>query len=309
VIAPGQISFLPETAVKTRSRLVANIQQQIDAGRQDTGPSMFRAWVTGDTSYLQMDSYHGFPDQAGQPQALAAGIGIANGPFIAGGAISFGQLESDFGAGRGSFKQDEVAGSLYAGFLPNPFWATVVGTYGKLDYDVTRLVPIGITTETNLGNTKGTNLSVAAQVGVATTGCLRTGPFAGLTWQRVEVDGFTETGDYTSLSFGDQTRESTVATAGLKATTHCGVVRPFGQISYSQELASTGREVTASLTTTGAPSYHMPAVELGKNWGSATLGAHFIFTPSVRLFGALSADLGQSDVVTYGAQAGINVSF
>ena len=290
-------------------RLIANIQQQIDAGRQDTGPSMFRAWVTGDTSYLQMDSYHGFPDQAGQPQALAAGIGIANGPFIAGGAISFGQLDSDFGGGRGSFKQEEIAGSLYAGFLPYPFWGTLVGTYGKLDYDVNRLVPIGITTQSNLGTTDGTSLSAAAQFGLAFGGCTKAGPFAGLAWQRVEVEGFTESGGFTSLSFADQTRQSTVGTVGAKLTTHCGAFRPFGQVSYSQELASTDREVTASLTNPDAPSYHMPAVELGKNWGSATLGAHFIFTPNVRLFGALSADLGQSDVVTYGAQAGINVSF
>ena len=190
--------------MKTRSRLIANIQQQIDAGRQDTGPSMFRAWVTGDTAHLQMDSYPGFPDQSSHPQALAAGVGWVSGPVILGGAISYGELDSSFGAGRGSFKQDEFAGSLYAGFLPYPFWGTLIGTYGKLDYDVNRLVPIGITTQSNLGNTDGTNLSVASQFGFAFGGCTKAGPFAGLVWQRVEVDGFTESGGFTSLSFADQ---------------------------------------------------------------------------------------------------------
>jgi len=271
---------------------------------------MFRAWVTGDTSHLQMDNYHGFPDQSGHPQALAAGVGWTSGPVILGGAISYGQLESSFGAGRGSFKQDELAGSLYAGFLPYPFWGTLVATYGNLDYDVNRLVSIGITTQSNLGNTDGTNRSVAGQFGFAFGGCTKAGPFAGLVWQRVEVDGFKESGEFTHLSFADQTRDSTVGTVGAKLTTHCGAIRPFGQISYSQELASTGREVTASLITTpDAPSYHMPAVVLGKQWGSATIGTHFILTPDARLFGALSAEQGQTDVTTFGAQFGINVSF
>ncbi len=309
LVAPSQISFLPETAVKTRGRLIANIQQQIDAGRQQTG-GMFRTWVTGDTSYLQMDNYPGFPNDPSHPLALAAGFGMRfPGEVIAGGALSTGHLNSDFSGGRGNFQQDELAGSLYLGILPFPFWATLVGTYGKLDYDVNRIVPVGITTQANPGSTHGTNLSVAGQIGFALGGCVKQGPFAGLAWQRVEVDGFTETGGFTSLSFADQTRDSTIGSVGFKVSSHCGAIRPFGQVSYSQELASTDREVTASLTTTDAPSYHLPAVVLGKHWGSATLGSNFILAPGVTALAAFSADFGQSDVVSLGGQIGINIAF
>ena len=73
VVAPSQISFLPESAVKTRTRLVSNIQTQIEATQQQPpGPSGLNAWVTGDVSYLQMDNYPGFPDDPNTPSALVA---------------------------------------------------------------------------------------------------------------------------------------------------------------------------------------------------------------------------------------------
>ena len=200
---------------------------------------------------------------------------------------SVGHLKSDFSGGRGNFKQDEIAGSLYAAFLGGPWWGTLIGTYGRLDYDVSRLVPIGITVQPNSGNTDGTNASVAAQAGFSfKNGLLTHGPVVGLTWQRVDVDGFTETGSFTSLAFAGQTRNSAISSLGWRASLDLGMLRPFGQLVWNHELASTGRNVTASLTTTDAPSYYMPAVVLGKDWGTATIGANVILGPGVPCTGA-----------------------
>jgi outer membrane lipase/esterase len=312
VVAPSQISFLPETAVKTRTRLVSNIQAQIEATRQQPpGPLALNAWVTGDVSHLGMDNYHGFPDDPGTPAALAAGL-TARLPFgiLLGAAVSTGHVKSDFSSGRGDFKQDEIAGSVYAAAVGGPLWGTLVATYGSLDYDVNRLAPIGITTQINAGKTDGSNVSVAAQAGFnMTSGPLTHGPVVGLTWQRVEVDAFTESGSFTSLAFAEQKRDSAIGSLGWRASLNFGLVRPFGQIVWNHELASTTRDVTASLTTIAAPSYSLPAVALGKDWGTATLGTNVILGPGVTGLAAVSADFGQSDVVTYGAQIGINIGF
>jgi outer membrane lipase/esterase len=131
----------------------------------------------------------------------------------------------------------------------------------------------------------------------------------GLTWQRIEVDAFTETGSFTSLAFGEQTRNSAVGSLGWRAMLDFGPVRPFGQLVWNHELASISRDVTASLTTIVAPSYSLPAVESGKDWGTATVGANVVLGPGVTGLAAFSADFAQSDVVTYGAQIGINVAF
>jgi outer membrane lipase/esterase len=76
----------------------------------------------------------------------------------------------------------------------------VIATYGALDYDVNRIVPIGITFQNNNGKTSGSNISVALQGGHDFAfGALTHGPVAGLTWQHVNIGGFTETGSFTSL--------------------------------------------------------------------------------------------------------------
>jgi len=41
----------------------------------------------------------------------------------------------------------------------------VIEPYGALDYDVNRIVPIGITLQNNNGETSGSNISVAFQAG------------------------------------------------------------------------------------------------------------------------------------------------
>jgi outer membrane lipase/esterase len=170
-------------------------------------------------------------------------------------------------------------------------------------------VPVGITVQSNTGSSNGHNLSAAAQVGFAPGTCTRFGPLAGLAWQRVEVDGFTESGSFTRLGFGDQTRNSVVASVGLKATTHCGMFRPFAEVDYSWELASTDRDVAAFLITTTAPGYTMPAVLLDKSWGSATLGTNVILGPGLTGLVSASTNFGQGDVTTYGVQVGLNFAF
>ena len=75
------------------------------------------------------------------------------------------------------------------------------------------------------------------------------------------------------------------------------------------ELASTDRFITTSLTTVAAPAYVMPAAELGRDWGTGTLGVAATLAPRVTGLVSLIGQVGQSALTTYGAQAGVNVAF
>jgi outer membrane lipase/esterase len=74
-------------------------------------------------------------------------------------------------------------------------------------------------------------------------------------------------------------------------------------------LSADDRSVTASLTTIAAPRFAMPAVDLGKNWGTGTLGVSANVTPQVTGIVSLTGQIGQNKVATYGGQFGINVAF
>jgi outer membrane lipase/esterase len=124
-----------------------------------------------------------------------------------------------------------------------------------------------------------------------------------------ETDQFAAIGGFTALSFGDQTRDSAVTELGYQASIDLGRWRPFAKLVWDHELAPTDRNVTASLTSVVAPSYFMPAVVLGKDWGTATVGTTATFAPGVTGYATVFSQIAQHNVVTYGGQVGVNVAF
>ena len=307
IVAPSEISFLAENAVQSRTVTVAGIQDQIGISRQRQTAG-FNVWINGDVSSLKIDNpAPGFPGDPSTPLSGTVGLDYkwASG-YLLGGAITVGTQTPGFELG-GSFRQKEVAGSVYGSVVKGPTWASVIGTYGALRYDVNRIVPIGITMQGSNGVTNGSNVSLAAQAGYDfVNGAWTHGPVAGLTWQQVKVGGFTETGGFTALSFGDQTRDSVISALGYKATYNLGQFRPFVQAVWNHELGPIDRTVRAALTTIDAPSYEMAAVKLGRDWATATVGTTLKLSNAFTGLASFTAQAGQTGVTTYGGRVGVN---
>lgn len=337
IVAPSEISFLAEVPVKTRAVVVDAIFNQIAISQRQRVAGTFNGWVSGDVSSLKINSgYNGFPGDPGVPASITGGFdyAFANG-WLLGGAISVGNTTQSFDLG-GNFKQNEYAASLYAAYARGPWWGNVVGSFGELRYDVNRIVPTGITAQSNVGKTSGRNTSFAAELGYdfvapignpaaipnmptkaapAATGLLIShGPVIGMVLQHIQVDGYTETdpfaaiGGFTALAFADQTRNSAVSELGYRASIDIGMWRPFAKFVWNHEFASTDRSVTASLTTVAAPSYWMPAVVLGKDWGTGTIGTTATIAQGVTAYATFTGQMAQRDVIAYGGQLGLNVA-
>jgi outer membrane lipase/esterase len=335
LVAPMEISFLAETAVKTRAAIVDSIFNQIAISQYQRKAGTFNVWATGQAMSLAIKSGSpGFPGDPGVPAAITAGIDYAIARnVIVGAAFSWGQTTQSFDLG-GNFRQTEVAGSLYGAYTAGPWWGRAIGTYGGLNYDVNRIVPIGITQQSNTGSTGGHNTSFAAEFGYDFTIPLGTarptmpvkalapaswpqithGPLVGIVLQHIRVNGYTETdqfaaiGGFTALSFADQTRDSAVTELGYQASVDLGKWRPFAKLVWDHELAPLDRTVTASLTSVVAPSYFMPAVVLGRDWGTATVGTALTLAPGITGYGTVFSQIAQHNLVTYGGQVGLNVA-
>jgi outer membrane lipase/esterase len=310
VVAPSQISFLAENAVKVRTGNIAGIQDQIGVVRlrQTAG---FNVWINGDVSSLKINNpAPGFPGDPSTPLSGTLGLDYkSTDGYLLGGAITTGTQTAGFDLG-GRFRQDEIAGSIYGGYLKGPSWFSAIATYGALDYDVNRIVPIGITLQNNNGKTGGFDVSVAFQGGYDFVfGALTHGPVAGMNWQHVKVNGFAESGSFTSLAFGGQTRESVISALGYRAIYNFGLFSPYVQATWNHELGPKNRTVTASLTTIDAPSYEMPAVQLGRGWASATVGTTMNISSVLTGLASVTAQAGQAGVTTYGGRAGLNYRF
>jgi outer membrane lipase/esterase len=262
IVAPSEISYLAEAPVKTRAAVINAIDSQIPISL--TQPGTYRAWISGDVSWLKMNNANpGFPDDPGAPVAATAGFDFRLTPnWLVGFAVSGGHTKQSYSLG-GDFTLNEFAISGYAAYLNGPFWGNAVASGGGLFFDSNRQVPIGITTQSNTGSTKGTNFSLLLETGYNFTTPLAAasaafpvkalpaasslvhGPVVGLTLQQVHVNGFTETdqfadvGGFTVLSFLSQTRNSAVSELGYQASVDLGAWRPFGKLVWNHELANT----------------------------------------------------------------------
>lgn len=310
LVAPSMISMLAEAPVKTRAGVISAIENQMMLSRRPRGPSGFNAWVTGDVASLKIENTQGFPNDPGIPATLIAGIDYKSADWLFGAAISAGTQTAKFDQNFGNFRQNEFTLSGYGLTRRGPLWGSVIGTAGLIDTNVQRTVPIGITVQPNAGSTSGSNLSLSVSAGYDLIfGNVTHGPIAGMSFQRVKVSGFTESGSFTSLSFGDQMRNSAVSALGYQISVDLGRSQPFGRVLWNHELANTNRDVQASLTTIAAPSYTMPAVVAGKDWGSTVAGASVKMSERIRGLFALSGQFAQRQVSVYGGQVGINAAF
>ena len=307
LVAPSEISFLAETAVQTTLQTIIGIQQQIDLAQRLRQPG-WNVWVNGQLSYLKLDnSSNGFPGDPGFPLSGSMGLDYKwqNG-WLAGAALTTGYVNPTFSLG-GGYKQDSVALSLYTAYRNGNWWGDLTGTAAWLGYDTNRLAPIGITIQANDGSTRGNDLSLAAELGFDFhTGSVTHGPVAGLILQQARVSGFTERGSFTSLSFGEQIRNSEVGVLGYQMRFDWGKWHPFAQLAWDHEFDPLERMVTASLTTIAAPSYSMPAVVLGRDWATATVGAQVTLTPAWSGLASFTAQLGQNHATVFGVLMGLN---
>lgn len=194
-----------------------------------------------------------------------------------------------------------------------------------------RDVPLGITVQTNDGATRGTNISFAFEAGYdfvvggapsssrlvvkaappPATPVFVHGPVVGVTLQQVRIDGFTEfnPAGLTALAFGDQRRDLAVTALGYQAYMTIGMWQPYAKLVWNHELADLDRQVTASLTTIAAPAFSMPAVLLGRDWATGTIGTRVKFAPNVSAYAAFIGQVGEQNARTYGGQVGLNVAF
>jgi len=145
---------------------------------------------------------------------------------------------------------------------------------------------------------------------VAASVYLTHGPVACILLQRIYVDGFTETdslGGVTALSFANQIRNS-CDRAGYQAQIGLGSWAPYAKLTWNHELVPFDRSVTASLTTVTASSFSMPAVVLGKDWGTGTIGTTVALGHGITGYASFTSQFGESSTTFYGGQVGLNIA-
>jgi outer membrane lipase/esterase len=310
--APSQISLLAESAVQVGLMRATTIQQQIDLSTEHRGPNGINVWTSAGASTLTIKNAPNFPNVSGPPFGGTVGADYQlPGGVIVGAALTAGGLAQRFSTG-GNYSQADEAMSLYAAYRSGPVWGNVIASYGLLQDHIARQVTLGLFTDQNNADTDGHSLALALRGGSDFRfGQVTTGPVMGVVLQQVRLNGFTETGTsgVTALSFGDQTRNSFVSQLGWRGSAELGNWQPFAEAEWNHEWGGRNRTLTASLTSIAAPSYTELAAPVASDWATVLLGVSYKLTPQVILRGAVMTMFANPQVISYGGELGVNVSF
>ncbi len=226
------------------------------------------------------------------------GIDWARDGMVFGGFAGFGRLNADFGNSRGDFTQKDTTAGLFAGWYSDRIWVNGQVSYTWLSYDVNRKVQLGPATREHGGSPDGSNLTAALNAGYefGTEGGFRHGPIASVIWQKVKIDGYTESAAAgtlaTALGYDRQNVDSTVGRIGWQARFDGGAVKPYAQLTYDHEFEDTKQGSAWLQTLPELGSYRVPGLNIDKNYATVVLGARTELFGLQSNFG-LSASTGQ----------------
>ena len=313
IAAPGQVSMLGEMALKAGEDHNDSLREQLWNGRDgDRAEDSVRGFAELRISNVDFDATAWTPESDLRQFTLIAGADHrVSTNWRWGGALSF--TSQDIEVGPSETDGTAVNASLYAAydFAHGYIAATVSG--GRDSFDIDRHIQLGAMDRIETGDTS------AQRVGFALGGAwlfggdsFQHGPFADITWQQIDVDGFNEdSGDATAMTFDDYDRDSLVSRIGWQARGTMGRMRPFGSIAYNNESEDDQVSVRAGLVSMNG-HFVMPGYTPTDNWWTADVGVAFeindTLSAHVAYAGLFSDDLVDRNTIHIGVQKDFGVA-
>lgn len=289
ISAPWEVSLLPEMG---RSALRAHLQQldnELSARRggwQAVGA--WRTFVQGGYNRPEYDGYGG-----GDGSGLSLSLGVTqrlSETWLAG--VSLGLAENSLELGRNDSEYDmrSYLATAFARYEHQRLFADFSLSAGYLDYhDLQRTFALGISERTEKGDTEGTLWGAAAKAGfnlMQPGDQLQFGPFVGASYQKVEVDGYSEQGERsTALSYDDQELDSLRLSLGLFGDYALSErTRLFGEVAREVEREDEDRrDLRMSLNSVSGNSFELPGAVPTGDQTRFSVGLTHRLTPGLAL--------------------------
>ncbi|WP_313285655.1 autotransporter domain-containing protein [Stutzerimonas kunmingensis] len=289
ISAPWEVSLLPEMG---RSALRAHLQQldnELSARRggwQAVGA--WRTFVQGGYNRPEYDGYGG-----GDGSGLSLSLGVTqrlSETWLAG--VSLGLAENSLELGRNDSEYDmrSYLATAFARYEHQRLFADFSLSAGHLDYhDLQRTFALGISERTEKGDTEGTLWGAAAKAGfnlMQPGDQLQFGPFVGASYQKVEVDGYSEQGERsTALSYDDQELDSLRLSLGLFGDYALSErTRLFGEVAREVEREDEDRrDLRMSLNSVSGNSFELPGAVPTGDQTRFSVGLTHRLTPGLAL--------------------------
>ena len=277
ITGPAQIAALgdaPMGVERANWRAIdGRMMSGIDRPATSATARRFQTWASYD--YANEDITGVGLSTSGNINTIAVGGDmLVTNRILAGIAFSYSEYRGDYSNSGGSFKLKEPMMTLYMGYGDGPWY--VGGTFGagNLDYSsFQRNITLGPATRTESGQTNGYQ-TIARVLGGYwfKQGNWEHGPFGKLTWDKVVVRQFSESGsDSTALTYGQQENEAFLSSIGWQVTGNWSGWRPFARATWEYDFKNDERQI--SVTPIGTvETFYVPVSKPDENYALFDLG-------------------------------------
>ncbi len=247
---------------------VQNTSEGLSSGDEMNGRTQL--WVVG--TVISDSSLSG--DDFGGEGGVGLTRYLANGLSVGGGVFS-GKRSIDTSHG-GNQKTTLIGPGVFVAYAPEAYGLRLEGggTWHYIDMDLKRGYQNAGGSAQSSGSTQAQAFGLYGRVGWAFPVASRVAlqPFAQYNWQRVKIDGYTESGGPFPARFDSRTDTSNRARLGLEAQYACNEsLNLWTWAAWSHRFESKGASMGGQLTGLYAFNYGGGAVD--QNWGDAGVGA------------------------------------
>jgi outer membrane autotransporter protein len=246
-----------------------------------------RQWEIFNTVNYANISLSSIRNQAGvNSQTWAPGVGIErhfSRHLTLGFAASLMETHQSYSGGLGKLDIEGIALSAYASYVRSAFWSDVLYSFGTFDLNSMR-TPGGFPVAN--GNTSANTNALQFNTGWnfrSRDGRFVTGPFIGVDYLNVQVNGYSETGGgLAALSYNTRSMDSLVTRVGWTVSqrieTDFAIITPQLRLSYERQNISNNNATSVNLInqpfTATTTSQHP-----GQDYMVAGTGVNFQFSP------------------------------
>ncbi|MDG0800514.1 autotransporter domain-containing protein [Pectobacterium polaris] len=295
ISAPGKISLLskaPLQATKSQYNLLRK------AILTDTYGGDTRVFANGDYRHQANSTDDTFSSSSNNRFASVGGDVRLSDNLNVGALVTVSNQKTALDGAGYTLYDHSVA--LYQVYHADHPWMSAFVNAGSSHFDdVYRTINIGPATRTESGSVKGRHFGGGIDAGwwfdLGTS--VKTGPFARLERQSVEVEGYRERGNNSSaMWFSEQHRNSLVSSLGWQTQAHLLVasldISPYIGIAWNHDyMASNVHPVTAGLNSMSG-HFSMPSAASEKDWGVADAGVMVNLTTNLHTWLQYSNEFG-----------------
>ncbi|KRF61718.1 autotransporter outer membrane beta-barrel domain-containing protein [Pectobacterium brasiliense] len=313
ISAPGKISLLSKAPLMATKSQYNLLRKEIIT---DTSDGDTRVFLNGDYRHQANSTNDPFSSSSNNRFASVGGDVKLNDNLNVGALVTTSNQKTTLNDAGYTLYDHSVA--LYQVYHTDHLWMSAFVNAGTSNFDdVYRTIHIGPAMRTESGSAKGRHFGGGIDAGwwfdLGTS--VKTGPFARLERQSIEIEGYNERGnDSSAMWFSEQRRNALVSSLGWRTQGHLLAVgldvSPYVEMAWNHDhMADNVRPITAGLNSMSG-HFTMSSAPSEKDWGVADAGVMVNLTANLHTWLQYSNEFGGNPRKgNYGASVGMEYTF